>query len=59
MLIYTWPAIQSDGQEVDSAKVLYEQGADAEARQNYELAYDCYKQAFNLKPKDLRYRARL
>jgi general secretion pathway protein D len=42
--------------KVDSAKVLYDKGADAEARQNYELAYDCFKQAFNLKPKDLRYR---
>ncbi len=42
--------------KVDSAKVLYDKGADAEARQNYELAFDCFKQAFNLKPKDLRYR---
>jgi general secretion pathway protein D len=42
---------------VDSAKVLYDKGADAEARQNYEQAFDYYKQAFNLKPKDLRYRA--
>ena len=42
--------------KVDSAKVLYDKGADAEARQNYELAFDCFKQAFDLKPKDLRYR---
>ena len=41
---------------VDSAKVLYEKGQDAEARQNYEQAFDYYKQAYNLKPKDLRYR---
>ncbi len=41
---------------VDSAKVLYDKGADAEARQNYEQAFDLFKQAYDLKPKDLRYR---
>jgi len=41
----------------DKAKTIYEQGHDAEARQNYEAAYDLYKQAYDLKPKDLRYRA--
>jgi len=41
---------------VDSAKALYEKGTDAEARQNYEQAFDYFKQAYNLKPKDLRYR---
>ena len=40
----------------DQAKTLYEKGADAEARQNYEQAYDFYKQAYALKPKELRYR---
>ncbi len=40
----------------DRAKNLYEKGADAEARQNYEQAFDYFKQAYNLKPKDLRYR---
>ena len=40
----------------DSAKAAYAKGADAEARQNYEQAFDYYKQAYNLKPKDLRYR---
>jgi len=40
----------------DKAKDLYNQGQDAEARQNYEGAYDFYKQAYDLKPKDLRYR---
>src|SRR5271165_3120360 len=40
----------------DSAKKLYEKGADAEARQNYEKAFDYYKQAYEQKPKDLRYR---
>jgi len=40
----------------DSAKASYEKGTDAEARQNYEQAFDYFKQAYNLKPKDLRYR---
>ncbi len=40
----------------DSAKGLYEKGVDAESRQNYEQAFDYFKQAYNLKPKDLRYR---
>ncbi len=40
----------------DKAKTVYEQGQDAEARQNYEQAYGFYKQAYDLKPKDLRYR---
>jgi general secretion pathway protein D len=41
----------------DKAKTLYEKGQDAEARQNYEAAYGFFKQAYDLKPKDLRYRA--
>jgi len=40
----------------DKAKSLYLQGQDAEARQNYEAAFDFYKQAYDLKPKELRYR---
>jgi general secretion pathway protein D len=40
----------------DSAKTAYEHGQDAEARQNYEQAFEYFKQAYNLKPKDLRYR---
>jgi general secretion pathway protein D len=43
----------------DKAKDLYLKGQDAEARQNYEAAFDFYKQADDLKPKDLRYRAAL
>src|SRR5712691_3015142 len=38
------------------AKSLYSKGKDAEARQNYEVAYDFYKQAYDLKPKDLQFR---
>src|SRR5208283_1333170 len=41
----------------DKAKTIFEKGEDAEARQNYEAAFDFYKQAYDLKPKDFRYRA--
>ena len=41
----------------DKAKSFYNKGQDAEARQNWEQAYELYKQAYDLKPKDLRYRA--
>ncbi len=40
----------------DNAKSAYAKGQDAEARQNYEQAYEYFKQAYDLKPKDLRYR---
>ncbi|HEY1657039.1 MAG TPA: cohesin domain-containing protein [Candidatus Sulfotelmatobacter sp.] len=51
VLVIVLPAI------ADKAKTLYEKGQDAEARQNYEAAYDFFKQARDLKPKDLRYRS--
>ncbi len=41
----------------DSAKSLFNKGKDAEARQNYEAAFDFYRQAYDQKPKDLAYRA--
>ena len=47
---FTLPAL------ADKAKDLYAKGQDAEARQNYEAAYGFFKQAYDLKPKDLRYR---
>jgi general secretion pathway protein D len=41
----------------DKANDAYKRGVDAEARQNYVQAYDDYKIAFDLKPKELKYRA--
>ena len=41
----------------DKAGSAYKKGVDAEARQQYEQAYDFFKEAFDLKPKDIRYRA--
>jgi general secretion pathway protein D len=40
----------------ERAKGLYNKGKDAEARQNYEAAYDFFKQAYEQKPRDLAYR---
>ncbi len=41
----------------ESAKSLYAKGKNAEARQNYEQAYDFYKQAYDQKPQDLAFRS--
>src|SRR5580698_204437 len=41
----------------DKAKDLYAKGQDAEARQQYVAAYNFFKQAYDLKPKELRYRS--
>jgi general secretion pathway protein D len=40
----------------ESAKTLYQKGAKAEARQDYEAAYEFYKAAYQQKPDELRYR---
>ena len=49
--VVTLPAI------ADKVKDLYAKGQDAEARQQYETAYEFFKKCYELKPKDLRYRA--
>ncbi|MFZ0277244.1 MAG: cohesin domain-containing protein [Candidatus Sulfotelmatobacter sp.] len=41
----------------DKAKSAYDKGQDAEARENFEAAYNFFKQAYDLKPKDLRYKS--
>ena len=41
----------------ESAKSLYNKGKIAETRQNYEQAYDFYKQAYDQKPGELFYRS--
>jgi general secretion pathway protein D len=40
----------------DSAKELYKKGVRAEARQDYEAAFNYYRAAFQLKPEELKYR---
>ncbi len=44
------------GKDMILQRRLTAKGTDAEARQDYEKAFDYFKQAYNLKPKDLRYR---
>ncbi|MFZ0478458.1 MAG: cohesin domain-containing protein [Terriglobales bacterium] len=44
------------GVAAESAKKLYDRGTDAQARQDYEKAYEYFKKAYDLQPKDLRYR---
>jgi general secretion pathway protein D len=41
----------------DSAKSLYAKGKNAEVRERYEEAYNYYKQALDLNPTDVRYKA--
>ena len=41
----------------DEAKSLYNKGRNAEARENYEAAYDFYYKAFDLKPNEINYRS--
>ena len=41
----------------DQAAKAYKLGADAETRNDYLKAYEGYKQAFELKPKEIKYRA--
>src|SRR5580658_8186849 len=52
VLLAILPAIPAD-----KAKSLYEKGQDAEAREHFEDAYNYFKQAYDLKPKDLRYKS--
>ncbi|MGC2744471.1 MAG: tetratricopeptide repeat protein, partial [Candidatus Angelobacter sp.] len=40
----------------ESAKSLFQKGTKAEARQDYEAAFDFYKAAFQQKPEELKYR---
>ena len=48
--------LNAAGKEKDSAKALFAQGTDAQARQDYEKAYECFKKAYDLQPKNLNYR---
>ena len=56
LLLLLVAAVTLAGIASDKAKDLYAKGQDAEARQNPEAAYELFKQAYDLKPKDLRYR---
>lgn len=55
-IIFILLAFIFSGAAADRAKTLFNKGREAEAKQNYEQAYDFYKQAYDLKPTDLGYR---
>lgn len=61
MLAVAWPAMAGEDAASNAATknagALYAKGRDAEARQDYPAAYEAYKAAYALKPKDLRFRA--
>ena len=57
MVVVLMAALALSAAAADNAKSLFAKGKEAEARQNYEQAYDFYKQAYDLKPTDLGYRA--
>lgn len=50
LLVVTLPAA------ADKAKSFYKKGVNAEASQNWQQAFEFYKQAYDLKPKELKYR---
>jgi general secretion pathway protein D len=52
ILVVAAPPLPAD----DSPRVLYNKGKDAEARQQYEDAFNYFEQAWNKKPKELKYR---
>src|SRR5882757_5571691 len=59
LLLLLVAAVTLAGIAADKAKDLFAKGQDADARQNPEAAYEFYRQAYDLKPKDLRYRTAL
>ena len=40
----------------ESAKTLFQKGVKAEARQDYEAAFEFYQAAYQAKPEELKYR---
>src|ERR1700722_9080290 len=46
----------SPAAHAQSAKSLFKQGENAEAREDYETAFEDYRKAFQKDPKDLRYK---
>ena len=58
-LILALLAGQAVSLQAQSAKRLFKLGQSAEAREDYDAAYDAYQKAWNLKPKDMGYRAAL
>jgi general secretion pathway protein D len=53
IMVLTFAAILS---AAESAKTLFQKGVKAEARQDYEAAFEFYKAAYQQKPEELKYR---
>ena len=56
VLLAILTTLSAAAKKKDNAKALFLKGQDAEARQNVEAAYNYYKQAYELKPKEINYR---
>ncbi len=56
-VLFLFLGLALHAQAADSAGSLFKKGRDAEARQKYEEAYQFYKQAYDAKPTDLKYRS--
>ena len=56
-----WPssAWQRAGLHAESASSLFKRGQSAEAREDYDAAFDNYQKAYAKSPKDLSYRTAL
>ena len=57
VLVVSFLCLNGAAKSKDSVKALYEKGVDAQARQDYEKAYEYFKEAYDLQPKDTKYRA--
>ena len=56
VLLVVLTTVPAAAKNKDNAKSLFLKGQDAEVRQNFEAAYNFYKQAYELKPKEMSYR---
>jgi general secretion pathway protein D len=57
VLVVSFLCLNGAAKSKDSVKALYDKGADAQARQDYEKAYEYFKEAYDRQPKDTKYRA--
>ena len=56
LLLAILTTLPTAAKEKAKDKLLFEKGQDAEVRQNYEAAYNYFKQAYDLMPQELSYR---
>ena len=56
LLLAILTTLPTAAKEKAKDKLLFEKGQDAEVCQNYEAAYNYFKQAYDLKPQELSYR---